>query len=288
MGDLVRRSATITERLRAEFDPGQVDLIRHTVAKDCDDGELAMFLEVCARYELDPLSKQIWAAKMSGKLQIIVSRDGLLTLANRSPDFRGCESDAVRWNDYFRKFRDPVLGTQVEHEYRDEEGNPTAHEDKRGAIIGAWALVHREAHKPMYFYATWAEYGTKAGGDRQSPWKTHPSAMIIKVAQAVTLRQAFSISGVVGEQEVARAQVLSTPGDGGPAEIEWGDDPALAEQLKAGFDVLGWTRSKMRLALRGKTDDERRGVLAQLHAEADRAAEGPIADAEVVPEPEAA
>jgi hypothetical protein len=67
----------ITKRARGDFDPQQVELIRRTIAKDCNDGELALFLETCARHDLDPIIKQIWTIKINGTMQPVVSRDGL-------------------------------------------------------------------------------------------------------------------------------------------------------------------------------------------------------------------
>jgi phage recombination protein Bet len=282
-----RAGRGITSRARGEFDPNQMELIRATVAKDCNPAELAMFLELCARYELDPFAKQIWAMKIRGAVQVVVSRDGLLSLANRyTPahgfsgpgEFLGCESDVVRERDYFRKFR--LNGEQqVDHEYRDEAGNPTASKDRRGKIIGAWAMVHRREHKPTYFFAEWDTYNTG-----QNVWKTHPEAMMQKCPETMALRKAFSVSGVIGETELPKQVVTAVPEDDAGPDVEWGDDQALADELRRGAEVLGWRRAKLRLKLRGLDHEGRVALLAEMRAEADRLeAEAPEVSGEVVP-----
>lgn len=279
----------ITKRARGEFDPGQMDLIRSTVAKDCNPAELAMFLELCANYQLDPFAKQIWAMKIRGSVVTVVSRDGLLALANRHTpvegfagpgEFLGCESDVVRANDFFRKSRGPH-GTIIDHEYQDAEGKPTASKEKRGPILGSWALVHRREHMPTYFFAEWATYNTG-----QNVWKSHPETMMVKAAESMALRKAFSVSGVIGEAETPRVSVTAVDTGPGSEQLEWGDDPELADELRQAFEVLGYRQAKVRLLLADKTDEERRALLTQLHAEADSVPddpEPPIVDAEVVP-----
>src|SRR5215831_13821194 len=44
-----------------DYSPQQLDLIRRTVAKDCDRDEFDLFMEVCRRVGLDPFRKQIYA-----------------------------------------------------------------------------------------------------------------------------------------------------------------------------------------------------------------------------------
>lgn len=220
-----KAGSAITTRAREQFDDRQVALIQRTVAKDCDSAELHMFLEIAARYELDPFAGQIYAVKMPGKngsrgrVAIITGRDGFLTIANRHADFEGIEGDVVRDNDDFRRLAD---GT-IEHAYSKPK--------ERGAIVGAWAKVYRAGRKTTYFYAPWDEYKSN-----KQTWRDYPSAMILKVAESVALRKAFSISGLVGEEEIAAA-AQSRPAEPS-GQIDYGEDPALAERLEALFGAL--------------------------------------------------
>lgn len=258
----VREDGSILQPARYGFDPAQVRAIKATVAKDCSDAELVMFLEVCARYGLDPFAKQAYAAKMGGGgVSIIVSRDGLLAHAHRQPDFVRLDCDVVRKGDTFEVAF--VNGDrQVKHGY----GDPTA----RGEVIGAWAMVERRDHGSTYFYAPLEEY------KRSSPiWSKHPSAMILKVAESYALRKAYSISGIVGEAEVdlrpTSGNITAAPTRG--PQPDFGDDPELATALKDAISRARetspdkWRPAKVAALLHDATDDRRRELLAEIEAE---------------------
>lgn len=285
-------SVEITRRARGDFDPAQVDLIRSTVAKGCNDGELALFLETCARHDLDPIIKQIWTIKINGSMQPVVSRDGLLAIANRftganwdgvNGEFLGCASNVLHEHDEFSfSYRNRDDGTQevvIDHSPRDAEGKPT-HGGKdgelRGPIVAAWARVRRRGHDDVFYLAYREEYDKK-----QAVWKSHPHAMMVKVPEAMALRKAFSVSGVVGEGELPEEPRKATATAGEPVEapqIEWPDDPELVEALSSAFRALGYTEAKVRLAVNGRSADDLRDLLASLNREADAL----VADAEVV------
>lgn len=259
---LVRYEGTsIGKRARAAFDAGQMDLIRATVAKECTLPELGMLLELAARYELDPFAREIWAVKMQGRMTIMVARDGLLAIANRSPDYEGLEGDVVHENDDFTKKSGTAL---PEHSY--------GHKD-RGEIVGAWATAYRHGRKPTYFYAPFHEYmptGRKL--NEHSPWNFQTSAMILKCAEAMALRKAYSLTGLVAEEEMenqrlvngAQAEVAES------LEVEWGDDPTLAAWLQDLVAAVNdqtpntWRPAKLRATLKGRTDEDREAFAARL------------------------
>ena len=178
---------------------GQLAVIKNTVAKGASNDELAMFLELASRYQLDPFAREIWCVKMGGSdLTITTSRDGYLAIANRHPAYDGMEADVVREGDTFSR-----SGQGIEHSYG----------AKRGAILGAYALVYRsDRTRPAYFFATFSEYNKGT-----ATWKTYPSAMIQKVAEAMALKRAFSISGLVTEEEMDK-QAPAPVATAGPVE----------------------------------------------------------------------
>jgi phage recombination protein Bet len=188
-----------TKKTRSElaeqisFTQEQLQLMKNTVAKGATDDEFLLLLHLAKTYGLDPFAKEIWCIKYVRPGQraedvvatIFSSRDGYLKIASRDKQMNGLVSDAVYDNDTLKKLVD---GT-VEHIY----GNP------RGTIIGAYALVFRKDRTyPAYFYASFAEY---CAGNNPT-WKKYPSAMIIKVAEAMALKRAFSISGLVTQEEI--------------------------------------------------------------------------------------
>lgn len=255
----------VTSRMRAAFVGGTADLIRATVARECNDAEFAMFLELAARYELDPFAKQIWAAKIGGVVQVFAAVEGLRAIANRHGDFGGVPSDVVREHDHFVKRTLPDGTPEVEHEYRDAQGTPTGIPSKRGAIVGAWAICYREGRKPTYFFATWEEYHGR------NVWVSHPSAMMQKVPEGMALRKAYSITGVLSEGEfgsMERQAALNITA--APADPSYGEDPLLAARIRTLFDRLDYAPRKRLIKLTPlSSDEERWAFVRELEEEAE-------------------
>jgi hypothetical protein len=290
---------SITSIRRAQFAPEQVDLIRATVAKECSPPELAIFLETCVRHELDPFIKEVWAIKIRGIVQTVVSRDGLLKIANRATgqgwanqpgEFLGCQSNVVHAHDHFDfRVEEREDGSEkwlVDHRPRSEKGDPVfgGPDGKgRGEIVGSWARVRRRGHDDVLFLAYRKEYDKN-----ENVWKSHPHAMMVKVAEAMALRKAFSIAGVVGEGELERStQNLTESAEQVTDEIHWPEDEDLARDLHDGFKLLGYRRAKVRALVNACASQEEFAALREkLNAEADEA--GAITDAEVVEPPDAA
>jgi phage recombination protein Bet len=290
----------ITQPARNAFAPEQWALIKDTIAKDCNDAELALFLEVCASHQLNPLTKQIWVFKIKGVMTPVVARDGFIAIADRhtgkswenvTGQYRGLTSNYIREHDFFDfeqdEREDGTIRFRVIHKPRDEQGNPShggADGMKRGALAGAWCIVRRRGHNDAFFHAEFATYWK---GDKDNAWKTHPQAMIQKVAEATALRKAFPISGVIGEGEYERATARATDVEaGGGAEINWPEDEQLREDLTTAFRVLGYRRAKVRMRVNACTDEDAyRKLLAALNAEIAAQGSEPeeaIPDAEVV------
>jgi phage recombination protein Bet len=165
------------------FTQKEVETIKRTVASDANTDELRMFLHIAKTYGLDPFNKEIFFWKIKGKPTIMTSRDGYLKIADRHEEYNGLVSDVVREND---KFRRKAQG--IDHEYG----------TNRGDIIGAYALVYRKDREyPVYVFAPFQEYfaGTRV-------WTKYPSAMILKVAESMALKRAFTVSGLVTAEEM--------------------------------------------------------------------------------------
>lgn len=263
---------SIGEKARDVFSDHQMKLIKETVAKDCSPQEFRMFLELCARYELDPFAKEIYAAKMGsrngegGRVAIIVGRDGMLKVAQRSGDFEGMVGDVVRFHDDFSKDADADRPTHTIRGHAMPPGEDGKYpEGSRGPIVGAWATVYRHGRKPTYFYAPLSEYRPTGNKLTYSPWSSQESAMILKCAESTALRKAFSINGVVGEEEMSRALARDAEDVG---MTEWGGEPTLAAWLPQLFAAANAIRedayrpAKVRMMLRS-LDDEGRELLAE-------------------------
>jgi len=277
----------VTQRARDGYDGKTVALIKSTVASGATDAELGLFLEVSARYQLDPFAKEIWCVKMPGKngaggsMAIIVARDGFLKIANRHPDFLGMHSDTVCENDEFVKEWD---GNSVIVKHT--AGKPA----ERGKTVGAFAIVRRSGKVDSFFYAALSEYRPKSEAKlKYSPWGAQESAMIIKCAESVALRKAFSVSGVMGEGEEARATERGTlpavTTDGFPTDLS--EDvcmvllEAFAEQRRLNIDP--WRPAKIKALLAGATDTSASDIAERLEREsAEALVDETVVDAEVV------
>ena len=169
----------------------QVNTIKNTVAVGANDSELKMFLNIAAKYELDPFLREICFANMGNRNTIMTGRDGYLKIANRDSNFDGMKSDVVHAGDKFIKD-----GDDVKHAYNMVN---------RGPIVGAYAIVYRKDRMhPTYCFAPFNEYNKGGRG----VWGQYPSAMIVKVAETMALKRAFSISGLVTEEEIGDGDVV--------------------------------------------------------------------------------
>lgn len=175
-----------------QWSPDEVTTIRNTVAKGASDNELKMFLHLSQTYGLDPFAKEIWFIKAGGQPVIMTSRDGYLKIANNDKGYEGMVSDVVYEGDAFQKTVDGVSHTYGV--------------GKRGGILGAYALVYKQGTRfPAYVFAPFRDYNKG-----NNVWRQYPHAMILKVAESMALKRAFSLSGLVTREEID-AQDASAP-----------------------------------------------------------------------------
>lgn len=170
----------------AEYTTAQIELIKKTVAAGCSNDELALFLEVCQATGLNPLLKQIYAIKYSGKMTIQTGIDGYRLLASRTGALAGI-NDA---------------------QYDTEEG---AHPG--WARMTVWRFVQGER---VAFTATarWGEYAAlDKDGKPTNMWARMPWLMLGKCAEALALRRAFpaELSGIYTGEEMEQADNPPTP-----------------------------------------------------------------------------
>lgn len=270
------QEAVVTRDDRGAWDDKQIALISRTVAKGAAPEELHFFLNVAARYNLDPFQGEIYCSKMrgrngeEGRIAIIVGEQGRLKIANRYPDYLGFRSDAVCENDRFLKLPEPkelpgVPGawSYVEHSY----GGPK----ERGEILGAWCEVYRQGRPPTYFYAPLDEYMPRDASEKAQkfiPWFSTKSRMIVKCADSTAFRMAFNLAGIYGEEEIEHVRVQAASGASViEDEIAWGDSEEMAEWMRSLFATCNnlkadsYPPAKIRLLL-VNLDDEGRQALA--------------------------
>lgn len=167
-----------------------IAFIKNNVAPNATNEELKMLLYLSKEYNLDPLKKEIYLIKYSGKSTIITSRDGYLKIANANPDFDGLESDVVYLGDTLIKRDDGSIHITY--------GQDHLQFDKT-KLTGAYCSVFRkDRSKAITVFVSLKDYYKKG-----TPiWEQYINAMILKVAEAMALKRAFSISGLVTREEI--------------------------------------------------------------------------------------
>lgn len=148
----------------------QTDLLaslRDTVAPGLTNAEFLLFSEIVKATGLNPVTKEIWAIKAGGRLQIMTGINGFLKIANSHPQFDGMEL-SYEW-----------------------DGK---------ALLSATAKVYRKDRRfPSVATAYIAEYA------KQTPiWKQMPSIMLGKCAKSLAIREAFinELGGLYTQEEM--------------------------------------------------------------------------------------
>lgn len=141
--------------------------LRNTVAPGLTDAEFALFAEIVKSTGLNPVTKEVWAIKAGGRLQLMTGINGFLRIANSHPMFDGME---------------------VEFEWDNKQ------------LVSATAKVYRKDRRfPAVATAYMNEYG------KPSPiWKTMPSVMLSKCAKSLAIREAFvqELGGLYTQEEM--------------------------------------------------------------------------------------
>lgn len=319
--DLSEKTTAETLSLAPIYD--SIDQRRLAILQDMSTnarpGDIATMLEIAAKYDLDPIAKEIYCARgqrqdgSPGKLLIMVSRDGLRKVARRNN--LALRGDVIREKDTFTVTHRPDQeAPEISHTYSGIT------EKTRGPIVGAWAVVYDATSKePMGFnVAPQVEYLPENENVRKkSAWGKTPSIMTLTAAERNALRQATPLSGLLTETDKIRVLAegdddsvndpSTSAGQGaltafiGALDLE----PDLKARIHhAVFDANeiapgSYPLSKIQLTFTGIPGDQAETEVAHIEeysagqrarqekAEEEAAAEAEIQDADVV-EPDAA
>jgi phage recombination protein Bet len=181
-----------------EYSTEQIKLLAETVAKGCDQNELAFFLQVAKLKRLDPFTGQIHVVKRwdsslgKEKISIQTGVDGYRAIASRTGDLAGID--------------DPEYDSEVE-------------EHPNWSKITVYRYGRGDEKVPYRATARWGEYvqtykDKQTGELKPNPmWKRMPYLMLGKVAESLALRKAFpdELSGMYTNEEMGQAD-NETPG----------------------------------------------------------------------------
>lgn len=197
--------------LRSNHTAAQIDLIRRTVAKDCNDNEFDLFCTVVRNTGLDPFRKQIYAFVYSKddaakrKMAIVTGIDGMRAVAARSKRYRPDEEEP-RF-EYDADLKGPLnpLGlvkATVRIWMKDDGGldwRPVAgvaYWDEFAPVVDEWAW-NEQQHKR-----------TPNGQQKlEGNWPKMGRVMLAKCAEAQAIRKAFpeDLSGIYETSEMDQA-----------------------------------------------------------------------------------
>jgi phage recombination protein Bet len=157
---------------RLGVEPGaMLQILKNTVIKPQRNGkeatneEVQAFLIVANKYELNPLTREIFAFESNGAIIPIVSIDGWSTLVNRNENFDGCEFE-------------------------------TEHDDKGNVASITCKIYDKRRSRPIAV----TEYLSECSRP-SNPWRTMPHRMLRHKAFMQAARLAFGLSGIYDEDE---------------------------------------------------------------------------------------
>lgn len=132
------------------------------------DTEIAAALIIAEQHDLNPFAKEIYVTRSHGKLLVIVPIDGWAKLVNREGSYDGCEFETIL----------------------DEKGKP-------------YSIACRMFRKDRSHPTEITEYLSECHRDTE-PWNGWPSRMLRHKAFIQAARYAFSLSGVMDDDEAER------------------------------------------------------------------------------------
>ena len=188
------------------------------------------FIEVCETFGLNPLLGDIvfqrYETKNGPSTSFITTRDGLLRVATTQEGYVGPpNANVVREGDTFEFI--PSEGS-VRHEFG----------QKRGPILGAYAVMHHKRFRPVAVFVDFQEYFQANSGELNSKyknknvWDKMPSAMIQKIAEVFVLRRQFPLGGLYTREEMSIDEGFN--GNSGNADIPNQSNPAPQKQSEVG------------------------------------------------------
>lgn len=210
----------------------QLALVKSTIAKDCNDDEFNLFMEVARAKGLDPFLGQIIPMIFSKgdstkrKMTIIISRDGQRVIAQRCGDYRPASKPAVyEYDERLISPKNPIgIVSATVTLWKQDPKTSTWYEVAGQVFWDEFAPVKVEAEGGFEWVETgetWPDSGkpkkkkvargeTHETLDDSGNWCRMPRLMIAKCAEMQALRAGWpeQFTGLYDEAEMDRAKIL--------------------------------------------------------------------------------
>lgn len=199
-----------------DLSPKQIALVKDTVAKDCNNDEFNLFMEVARAKGLDPFLGQIIPMVFSKdkvdrrKLTIIISRDGQRVIAQRCGDYRPASKppEYERDKDLMSPLNPQGIVSATVYLWKQDQKSGDWYEVAGQAFWEEFAPVSDE-----WVYDQEAGKRKPTGKkvlDSSGNWCRMPRLMIAKCAEMQALRAGWpeQFTGLYDEAEMDRAKVL--------------------------------------------------------------------------------
>lgn len=268
--DVARRPAgalAVTDD-QTEWTEAQAAALAQMGVEEAPRGDQLVFLGQAQRTGLDPFARQLYmiGRKDRGtvKWTVQASIDGLRVVAQRSGSYRGqvgpqwCGPDG-QWSDVWL-----------------HQGPPAA--ARVGVLREGWA-------QPMYAVAHFAEYAATYT-DRSSnsttltgQWRSKPSLMLAKCAEALALRKAFphDLSGIYTSEEMSQADAPQPAAHPAPAAAVDHGPAIAAASTREELNAL-WRR----VVAAGQMSEDVKATFTERAARIAAVEDEQVVDAEVV------
>lgn len=177
-------------------------------------------LIICNTYDLNPMLREIFVFRSKGKLLVYVPVDGWATIINRQANFDGME-----FEEHFEDIDDRST----------VEGNSGQFAKKRIYSVTC-TMYRKDRSRPTRITEYWHECKRDT-----EPWKNMPIRMTRNRSMIQCARLAFSISGIVDEDEAATIEGFPSASTLEPT-TKW--DDSQAREITMLLNGLNWSFPK--------------------------------------------
>lgn len=176
-------------------------------SSNISDSEAYMFLTLCQFNGLNPFLRDAYCIKYgTDPAAMIVSKSALMKRAQKNPKYKGIQSGVI------------VLSMDGKITERSGQFYLTSEE-----LVGAWAKVFVDGFiEPVYISVNLREYIKTKDGKPTGKWRDAPATMIVKVAEAHALREAFpaDLGGLYNAEEMGYEEVEATAAPITPTDVQ--------------------------------------------------------------------